>query len=605
MLMAGESALQRVWNSKDRLAGLVFLLAAALCLTPWGSPPIALALGIALALLISNPFGKEAKKLSGPLLRIAVVLLGFTMDLKVVLNAGANGAVFAAVTIVSTLTLGWALGRALKIAPRTSTLISTGTAICGGSAIAAVGAVLGAAEGEMSVALGAVFMLNAVALYLFPFIGHALNLSEQQFGTWAGVAIHDISSVVGAATVYGPGALATATAVKLSRALWIVPLAWMQFEIHKRAPKAAEQPEEPANRTPRPAVIGRPYVEQGMVGEREILQAKAQEMGIAYADLDRVTIDSSAIDSIPESLARRHSMIPVKRQDNNLYVAMVNTNNLQAIDDVQVASKCRVIPVLAVPGAIDDAIEKYYGGDAGHANSSADPSGAATGGFESEDDEPGIDPGANQAPIVRLANALIQQAITDGASEIEVEPRSKSIQVRYKVDDEWVDVMTIPKNLQPWLTARLEQMAEMEPAAEDQPRVGRIQFLQGEWLLDIRVSSTATPGGDKLLLRILEATAAPQPAVEGQTSGKMKVQIPWFIGLFLLAALVRSEIPGLAPAIPTLAYLAKAGMTLTLFLIGSSLSKSMLKTVGWKPLLQGLILWLFISTASLIIIMRF
>lgn len=217
--MAGE---ERKWWAPSTL---VYLAGAAFCATPWGSPPIALTLGIALALVVANPLNRECKKLSGPLLRVAVVLLGFTMDLGVILKAGQSGMVFAVATIASTLTLGWALGRAFRIERRVSTLISSGTAICGGSAIAAVGSVLAASEGEMSVALGTVFLLNAVALYGFPVIGHALALTPSQFGTWAGVAIHDISSVVGAAQVYGGGALATATAVKLSRALWIAPLA--------------------------------------------------------------------------------------------------------------------------------------------------------------------------------------------------------------------------------------------------------------------------------------------------------------------------------------------------------------------------------------------
>ncbi len=321
--MADGGALARITTNHERLTCIPFLLGAALCFTRWGSPPIALSVGIALALLVTNPLASEAKKLSGPLLRIAVVLLGFTMNLNVVIRAGASGAIFAAVTIVATLVLGYAVGKLLKIAQRTSLLISSGTAICGGSAIAAVGSVLGAAQGEMSVALGTVFILNALALYLFPVIGHALNLTQEQFGTWAGVAIHDISSVVGASTAYGPLALATATAVKLSRALWIVPL-------------------------------------------------------------------------------------------------------------------------------------------------------------------------------------------TFGATA-------------------------------------LREKGETERA---------------------------------------------------------KVQIPWFIGFFLLAALVRSQMPSLEPAIPSLGLAAKIGMTLTLFLIGSSLSKSMLKAVGWKPLLQGVVLWLFISVASLIVVTR-
>jgi len=200
------------------------ILAALLCLTPWVTPPIALAIGVVLALTMENPFGKEGRMISKLLLQGCVVLLGFGMDLGTVLRAGVGGLMFAAGTIFTTLSLGWALGRLLKIAPRTSMLISAGTAICGGSAIAAVGSVIGGVDAEMTVALGTVFILNAVALYLFPVLGHALHLSQTQFGTWAGVAIHDVSSVVGAAARYGLPALQVATAVKLSRALWIVPV---------------------------------------------------------------------------------------------------------------------------------------------------------------------------------------------------------------------------------------------------------------------------------------------------------------------------------------------------------------------------------------------
>ena len=202
------------------------MCAAAVCLTPWASPPIALTIGAVLALTCENPFAHLGKAWSGRLLQACVVLLGFGMDLPVVLKAGANGAVFAAATIAATLTLGWWLGKALHILPKTSALISAGTAICGGSAIAAVGSVIGVAEGEITVAMGTVFILNAVALYLFPVLGHAMHMSQAQFGTWAGVAIHDISSVVGAASHYGLSALQTATAVKLSRALWIIPVAF-------------------------------------------------------------------------------------------------------------------------------------------------------------------------------------------------------------------------------------------------------------------------------------------------------------------------------------------------------------------------------------------
>jgi uncharacterized integral membrane protein (TIGR00698 family) len=206
------------------LARILLGAGAAFCLTPWGSPPLALALGAVLALTFENPYPGPARLAAKYLLQVSVVLLGFSMDLRKVLEAGASGMVFAAATITATLVLGWATARWLAVERTTSILIASGTAICGGSAIAAVGSVIGAADAEMSVAIGTVFLLNAAALYLFPVLGHLLHLGQSQFGTWAGVAIHDISSVVGASSVYGLEALQRATAVKLSRALWIVPL---------------------------------------------------------------------------------------------------------------------------------------------------------------------------------------------------------------------------------------------------------------------------------------------------------------------------------------------------------------------------------------------
>jgi uncharacterized integral membrane protein (TIGR00698 family) len=198
-------------------------LSAALML--WGTPPVALLAGLLFALALGNPFPTHGAHFSKSLLQVSVVLLGFGMNLGTVLQAGINGSVFAAFTIGTTLILGYWLGRRLDVPRNTSALISAGTAICGGSAIAAVGSVMTAVtEGEIAVAMGTVFILNAIALYLFPAVGHLLHLSPHQFGVWAGVAVHDISSVVGAASVYGQEALETATAVKLSRTLWIVPL---------------------------------------------------------------------------------------------------------------------------------------------------------------------------------------------------------------------------------------------------------------------------------------------------------------------------------------------------------------------------------------------
>ncbi len=220
----------------------LFCLAVALCLTPWFTPPIALALGAVLAIAIGNPFPKATKKSGKLLLQICVVMLGFSMDLPSMLQAGSTGFVLAAVGIVMALIVGHLLGRLLGVNRMTGALISTGTAICGGSAIAAVGATLEASESDITVAMGTVFLLNGVALYLFPIIGHHLGLTPHQFGTWAGLGIHDVSSAVGAGTAYDRGlaALQTATAVKLSRALWIVPVVLvMAWAYHRGARKLA------------------------------------------------------------------------------------------------------------------------------------------------------------------------------------------------------------------------------------------------------------------------------------------------------------------------------------------------------------------------------
>lgn len=199
-----------------------FVALVLFCLTPWCSPPLALALGLVLALTIGHPF--RTSKVTKLLLQISVVGLGFGMNLQKVVEAGRTGILFTIATIAGTLTIGYLIGRALKISTGTAHLISSGTAICGGSAIAAVGPVIGATDEEMSVSLGTVFILNAIALFVFPVIGRALALSQTQFGVWAAIAIHDTSSVVGAASSYGAEALQIATTVKLTRALWIVPL---------------------------------------------------------------------------------------------------------------------------------------------------------------------------------------------------------------------------------------------------------------------------------------------------------------------------------------------------------------------------------------------
>ena len=219
----------------------VFALAVVvICLMLWASPPTALVAGILFALLIGHPFAHWNHHVTKCLLQICVVLLGFGMNLPMVLRLGLNGSVFAAATIGATLLLGWWVGCRMALDSKTSTLISVGTAICGGSAIAAVSSVIGASEAEIAVSIGTIFLLNAVALYVFPLAGHLLHLSQAQFGLWAGVAIHDISSVVGAGMSYGPDALTTATAVKLSRTLWIVPLTLaLAFGLAGRNPAVA------------------------------------------------------------------------------------------------------------------------------------------------------------------------------------------------------------------------------------------------------------------------------------------------------------------------------------------------------------------------------
>jgi uncharacterized integral membrane protein (TIGR00698 family) len=186
---------------------------------------VALAIGLVFGLIFTNPFPAQTRKISKILLQASVVGLGFGMNLHEVLRAGRSGFIYTLLGISFALAIGMALGALFEVKRVPAFLISTGTAICGGSAIAAVGPITQASDEEMAVALGTVFVLNSVALLIFPYIGAALKLSQSQFGLWAALAIHDTSSVVGAAAKYGATALAIATTVKLARALWIVPLA--------------------------------------------------------------------------------------------------------------------------------------------------------------------------------------------------------------------------------------------------------------------------------------------------------------------------------------------------------------------------------------------
>ena len=200
---------------------------------PQINAPIALLAGLIFAFSFKNPCPKFNKKTSKYLLQVAVVCLGFNMNLHESLKSGSEGMMFSVVSVIGVMVLGILIGYWFHINRKTAYLISSGTAICGGSAIAAVGPVLKADENEMAVSLGVIFILNAVALFIFPPIGHMLDMSQQQFGTWAAIAIHDTSSVVGAGEQYGETALQMATLIKLTRALWIIPLALVTMFIFR------------------------------------------------------------------------------------------------------------------------------------------------------------------------------------------------------------------------------------------------------------------------------------------------------------------------------------------------------------------------------------
>lgn len=208
----------------------------------WVKPAVALFMGIALALTIGAPYAKANKKVSKYLLQAAVVGLGFGMNLHSALAAGKEGMLFTIVSVVGVMVLGVALGKLLRVNPKNAYLISSGTAICGGSAIAAVAPIIDADDNDTSLALATIFILNAIALFIFPPIGEALGLSQQQFGTWAAIAIHDTSSVVGAGAAYGPEALQVATTIKLTRALWIFPLALVSILVFRSKGKKVAIP---------------------------------------------------------------------------------------------------------------------------------------------------------------------------------------------------------------------------------------------------------------------------------------------------------------------------------------------------------------------------
>ena len=203
----------------------LFFVGFILCASGVISPPVALTLGLIFGLSFEHPYQADSRNLSRFLLQASVVGLGFGMNLHEVLRAGRSGFVYTAAGISFALIFGLLAGRLLRVNKTASMLISTGTAICGGSAIAAVAPIIGASDEEIAISLGTIFILNSIALLIFPPLGWALHLTQTQFGLWAALAIHDTSSVVGATARYGPVALVVGTTVKLTRALWIVPLA--------------------------------------------------------------------------------------------------------------------------------------------------------------------------------------------------------------------------------------------------------------------------------------------------------------------------------------------------------------------------------------------
>lgn len=207
------------------MAKNLFFIGLILAASGLVSPPLALACGLAFGLTFTeHPFHSSAKQLSRLLLQISVIGLGFGMNLQEIVRVGKSGFAYTACSITFAMLLGWGLGRFFNVEKRVSFLICAGTAICGGSAIAAVAPISGAEEEEIAVSLGTIFVLNSVALLTFPAIGYLLHMSQTQFGLWSALAIHDTSSVVGATAKYGALALAVGTTVKLARALWIVPM---------------------------------------------------------------------------------------------------------------------------------------------------------------------------------------------------------------------------------------------------------------------------------------------------------------------------------------------------------------------------------------------
>lgn len=226
----------------QKLSQIIFILLVVICLSGWINSAVALLLGVALALTLGNPFAGQSRSGVKHLLKIAVIGLGFGIQAGEALSTSIDSLGITAITIVTTVLLGWLLANVLNMDRRLGHLVSSGTAICGGSAIAAVAPVINAENKHITMAIAVVFLLNAVALLIFPIIGGYLALSQYEFGLWSAIAIHDTSSVVGAALAYGDEALKTATTVKLARTLWIIPLALVSMVMFKSSDNTIKVP---------------------------------------------------------------------------------------------------------------------------------------------------------------------------------------------------------------------------------------------------------------------------------------------------------------------------------------------------------------------------
>lgn len=279
------------------------------------------------------------------------------------------------------------------------------------------------------------------------------------------------------------------------------------------------------------AELSKVLIDNNIVAERDVYEGIAHERNIGFVDLDRTTPDPNALNVVREGTAKRHNVVPVRKDGMRLYVAMGNTNDLKAIDDVRLDSKCQIIPVLAAPGAIEDALRRAYGSSSSGGDNAAGSSGgggaSASGGAprgmdmmsalkadlasysanpNADDDDKAVKE-AEEGPIIRVANTVIQQAINERASDIHVEPQGRNLRVRYRIDGVLHEILNLPKYVQAPLISRYKILAEMNIAEKRIPQDGRIPIRYQNKDYDLRVSSIPTPSGEKIVMRILDKTS--------------------------------------------------------------------------------------------------